>query len=212
MGEVTFNTSAYAKIILHAVKYSHCAVNGILLADGSKIKDGSKSPDLDIVNAMPLFHHSHNLSPMAEVALTQIENLAQTENYVIAGYYAACENFNDNTVEKCPGQKIAEKIAEYFPSALFVVVENKKLVKHLTSPAIKIHRYNDGKWKLQDNNKVSFDTPFVLETVSHLLEWEGYKDLVDFDNYLDDMTQDWSNVAIEKVVEKIDAVNRDSGE
>lgn len=41
---------------------------------------------------------------------------------MIAGYYAACENFRDNTVEKCPGQKIAEKIVEYFPAAVFIVV------------------------------------------------------------------------------------------
>lgn len=48
--------------------------------------------------------------------------MAEAKNRVIAGYYAACENFRDNIVEKCPGQKIAEKIAEYCPSAVFVVV------------------------------------------------------------------------------------------
>ncbi|CAG4962967.1 ER membrane protein complex subunit 8/9 homolog [Colias croceus] len=207
MGEVSFETSAYAKIILHAVKYSQCAVNGILLADGSKIKEGSKNPDLHIVDTMPLFHHSHSLSPMAEVALTQIEALAQADNRVIAGYYAGCENFNDNTVEKCPGQKIAEKIAEHFPSAVFIVVDNKRLVRHLVTPAIKIYRYSEGKWKPQDTNKVLFQTPLVLETVSHLLQWEVYKELVDFDNYLDDLTQDWSNLGIEKVVSSINAVN-----
>lgn len=56
----------------------------------------------------------------------QIETIAQNENRVIAGYYAACENFKDNTVDKCPGQKIAEKIAEYFPSAIFIVVSVQK--------------------------------------------------------------------------------------
>lgn len=50
--------------------------------------------------------------------------MAQADNRVIAGYYAACENFRDNTVEKCPGQKIAEKIVEHFPSAVFIVVSN----------------------------------------------------------------------------------------
>ncbi|KOB74578.1 UPF0172 protein [Operophtera brumata] len=122
MGDITFETAAYAKIILHAAKYPHCAVNGVLLADAAKIRDGAKNQDLTIVDSIPLFHHSHYLSPMAEIALTQIETMAQTDNRVIAGYYAACENFRDNTVDKCPGQKIAEKIAEYFPSAIFVVV------------------------------------------------------------------------------------------
>ncbi|XP_068618476.1 ER membrane protein complex subunit 8/9 homolog [Battus philenor] len=207
MGEVSFETTAYAKIILHAVKYPHCAVNGILLADGSKIRDGVKNQDLEIVDAVPLFHHSHYLSPMAEVALTQIDTVAQADNRVIAGYYAACENFKDNTVEKCPGQKIAEKIAELFPSAVFVVLDNKKVMLHLETPAMKIHRYSEGKWKLKDTNKVVFQSPYVLETVSYLYHNNVQKDLVDFDNYLDDLSQDWTNLGIEKVIASINASN-----
>lgn len=72
MGEVSLETTAYAKIILHAAKYPHCAVNGVLLADATKIRDGAKNQDLDIVDTVPLFHHSHYLSPMAEIALTQV--------------------------------------------------------------------------------------------------------------------------------------------
>lgn len=54
--------------------------------------------------------------------MSQIEAAAQADNRIIAGYYAASENFRENTVEKCPGQRIAEKIVEYFPSAIFIVV------------------------------------------------------------------------------------------
>lgn len=75
MGDVTLETKAYAKLMLHAAKYPHCAVNGILLADGSKVKDGNRNQDLEIVDAIPLFHHSHYVSPMAEVALTQVWNV-----------------------------------------------------------------------------------------------------------------------------------------
>ncbi|OWR54116.1 ER membrane protein complex subunit 8/9 homolog [Danaus plexippus] len=207
MGEVTLDTVAYAKIMLHAASYPHCAVTGVLLADGSKIRDGAKSQDLDIVDAIPLFHHSHYLSPMAEVAMTQVDALAQANNRVIAGYYAACENFRDNTVEKCPGQKIAEKIVEFFPSAVFVVVDNKKFKHHLSNPAIKLHNYSEGKWKVMDANKVLFQTPYVLETVSLLLHKGVQKDLVDFDNYLDDISQDWTNLGIEKLIASINASN-----
>lgn len=207
MGEVSLETSAYAKIILHAAKYPHSAINGVLLADGTKIRDGAKNQDLDIVDTIPLFHHSHNLSPMAEVALTQIETMAQSDNRIIAGYYAACENFRDNTVEKCPGQKIAEKIVEHFPSAVFIVVNNKKIVQHLDSPAINLYKYSEGKWKLKDANKVMFYTPYAFVTVSHLLERGVQKDLVDFDNYLDDLSQDWTNLGIEKLIASINASN-----
>ncbi|KAI5637491.1 hypothetical protein NE865_09778 [Phthorimaea operculella] len=195
MGEVSFEVSAYAKIILHAAKYPHSAVNGILLADASSIRDGAKNQSLDIVDCVPLFHHSHNLSPMAEVALTQIEAVAQADNRIIAGYYAACENFRDNTVEKCPGLKIAEKI-----------VDNKRMAQNLDSPAIKIHKYSESKWKPMDGNKVLFQT-YLLETVSHLLQRGVQKDLIDFDNYLDDVTQDWTNLGIEKLVASINASN-----
>ncbi|XP_063535738.1 ER membrane protein complex subunit 8/9 homolog [Cydia strobilella] len=209
MGEVSLETTAYAKIILHAAKYPHCAVNGVLLADATKIRDGAKNQDLDIVDTVPLFHHSHYLSPMAEIALTQIETVAQANNRIIAGYYAACENFHDNSVDKCPGQKIAEKIVEHFPSAVFVVVDNRKMVQHLDTPAIKLHKYVEGKWKLKDATKVLFQTPYVLETVSQLLQSDVQRALVDFDNYLDDVTQDWTNLGIEKLVASIDASNDD---
>ncbi|KPJ10136.1 UPF0172 protein CG3501 [Papilio machaon] len=207
MGEVTLETIAYAKLMLHAAKYPSCAVTGILLADGTNIRDGAKNQDLNIVDAIPLFHHSHYLSPMAEIALTQIDTMAQADNRVIAGYYAACENFRDNTVEKCPGQKIAEKIAELFPSAVFIVIDNKKVMKHLDSPAIKVHSYNEGKWKPKETSNILYQQSYVLETVSYLLQALVYKDLVDFDNYLDDLTLDWTNLGIEKVIASINASN-----
>ena len=57
---------AYAKIILHAFKYPHQTVNGVLL--GSQ-----PSPDcVTIVDAVPLQHHWTNLSPMMEVGLGMV--------------------------------------------------------------------------------------------------------------------------------------------
>lgn len=53
---------------------------------------------------------------------TQIEATASEEGLQIAGYYAAAENFNDNSMEKAPGIKIADKIAEYAPKAALIVV------------------------------------------------------------------------------------------
>ncbi|CAG9088835.1 unnamed protein product [Plutella xylostella] len=204
---VTIETKAFAKLVLHAAKYPHCAVNGVLIADASKIKDGNRNQDLEVVDAIPLFHHSHYVTPMAEVALTQIDNMVQAENQVVVGYYAACENFNDNSIEDSPGQKIAEKIAEMFPGAIFIVIDNKKLVQQLDSAPVKLHKWNDGKWKPKPANSIDFQTPYALETVSHLLQRGVQKDLVDFDNYLDDLTMDWTNLGIEKLVASLNASN-----
>ena len=65
---VVVGPQAYIKIVLHAAKYPHCSVNGVLLADLRK-KDGRS---VVIVDAVPFFHQALALAPMLEVALTQV--------------------------------------------------------------------------------------------------------------------------------------------
>ena len=57
---------AYAKIILHALKYPHQTVNGVLLGSPSS------SSCVTIVDAVPLQHHWTNLTPMMEVGLGMV--------------------------------------------------------------------------------------------------------------------------------------------
>lgn len=66
MSDVKVSSRAYTKIILHAAKYPYTAVNGILLAS----KD--KSKNLQIIDAIPLFHQCLSVTPMAEIALIQV--------------------------------------------------------------------------------------------------------------------------------------------
>lgn len=113
----TISSCAYTKLILHAAKYPHCAVNGLLLADS---KDEGKN--VTIVDAVPLFHLSLNLTPMAEVALVQVEEAATARNQKIIGYYCASENYNSNSIDKAPGLRIASKISEHVPNAVFAMV------------------------------------------------------------------------------------------
>lgn len=45
------------------------------------------------------------------------------EDLQIVGYYAGAENYYDNTIEKAPGARIADKIAENCSTnACFIVV------------------------------------------------------------------------------------------
>lgn len=71
MAKVTFSSRASCKIILHAAKYPHCAINGLLLAK-QKNKTDNKSADYIIEDAIPLFHQCLHVSPMAEIALTLV--------------------------------------------------------------------------------------------------------------------------------------------
>lgn len=134
MSKVKFSSRAFLKMMLHAAKYTHCAINGVLLA---KPTDGSK--EIEFVDAVPLFHISLHLTPMSEIALMQvmifitftlplwkvgklqIDELAVKQGLVIAGYYAASENIKDNTFEKAH-HKVLEKIASNYSPAYVVVV------------------------------------------------------------------------------------------
>lgn len=70
---IQLTSQAYCKMLLHAAKYPHFAVNGLLVAEKTKEKkkDGHSDPVL-CVDCVPLFHGTLALAPMLEVALTLV--------------------------------------------------------------------------------------------------------------------------------------------
>lgn len=70
MKEVIFSAKAYCKIMMHSAKYPHCAINGVLLAADDK--NDEKSKTIVYLDAIPLFHLCLNVTPMAEIALSQV--------------------------------------------------------------------------------------------------------------------------------------------
>ena len=66
---MTISVQAHCKILLHAAKYPHCAVNGILLAEDNK---GKENKIIKYVDCIPLFHVNLGLSPMLEISLLQV--------------------------------------------------------------------------------------------------------------------------------------------
>lgn len=65
--DITISCTTLAKILLHAAKYPHLAVSGVILS--SKKIDGS---EIFYIDSVPLFHGQLGLAPMLEVALTQV--------------------------------------------------------------------------------------------------------------------------------------------
>lgn len=65
------STLAHVKLLMHALKYPSASVNGFLLVEEGSEKKG-ESGCIDIVDAIPLFHLGHGLTPMIEVALLQV--------------------------------------------------------------------------------------------------------------------------------------------
>lgn len=68
MTSIKFTEMAYCKMILHAAKYPHCTVNGILLAKTNT----NNCKEIEFVDSIPLFHVCINLTPMAEISLMQV--------------------------------------------------------------------------------------------------------------------------------------------
>ena len=65
-----FSHKSYLKPLLHAAKYPTAAVNGVFLADASD----------NVVDAVPFFHFWNTLTPMLEVAMTQVTPHHQTSS------------------------------------------------------------------------------------------------------------------------------------
>ncbi|XP_017780339.1 PREDICTED: ER membrane protein complex subunit 8/9 homolog [Nicrophorus vespilloides] len=195
MTDITFSSKAYCKIILHAAKYPYAAVNGVLLA-----KTPVKGKEIEFVDAVPLFHIALNLTPMAEIALTQIDQVASQAGLTIAGYYTAHENLWDCSFERAQ-HRIADKIAENCPNACLVVIDNSKLSMQLDNLAIRVAQFSDGKYREVNIQKVSLNTDETLDICSALIESRDFEELVDFDNHLDDVSKDWMNDSLNKKIE-----------
>ncbi|XP_022221673.1 ER membrane protein complex subunit 8/9 homolog [Drosophila obscura] len=188
MCDYKISERAYTKLIFHAAKYPHQAVNGLLLAEKT-----SKGSLVEIVDAIPLFHQCLHVTPMAEVALMQIDAYAEQEGLVIAGYYAAPENFYDNQIDKAPAVKIADKIQENFKNACLALVDNKLVTLEHDRAAIQVYTCagDSGRW-----SKAKFtllQSAQTLEGVSLLLKRGAMRDVIDFDNHLDNPENDWTN-------------------
>ncbi|KAF6351193.1 ER membrane protein complex subunit 9 [Rhinolophus ferrumequinum] len=117
---------------------------------------------------------------------------AQT-GLVVAGYYHANAALNDQS----PGPlalKIAGRIAEFFPGAVLIMLDNQKLVPQSHVPPVIVLENHGARWVPKDKNLVMWrDWEESRQMVGALLEGRAYQHLVDFDCHLDDIRQDWTN-------------------
>ncbi|KAF7468738.1 ER membrane protein complex subunit 9 isoform X2 [Marmota monax] len=179
MGEVEISARAYVKMCLHAARYPHAAVNGLLLAPTPRAGEC-----LCLTDCVPLFHSHLALSVMLEVALNQVDVWGTQAGLVVAGYYHANAALDDQS----PGPlalKIAGRIAEFFPDAVLIMPR--------VPPVIVLE--NQGlRWVPKDKNLVMWrDWEESRQMVGALLEGRAHQHLVDFDCHLDDIRQDWTN-------------------
>jgi len=110
---------AYAKMMIHAAQYPHCAVDGLLI--GSTGSDG----DASAVDAVPLFHNG-TLSPALDVATAAAASDAAASGRAVVGYYAANEHLDDASVARTAGP-VADALAKGGTAPVLVQIQNRRL-------------------------------------------------------------------------------------
>jgi len=198
MGEVELemSTRAYCKMMMHAARYPSYSINGLLLSKSSSMSSGSKL--IQYLDCIPLFHINTGLAPMVEVALAQIESELEGTGMVISGFYHAHDNLRDTHVDVF-SQKIADKIAENSPGTLLATIDSKKLSLNIDCSGLILHQHDasSGKWKTRDRNSLRLEHDSItLACASALIHKKIYRDLVDFDIHLDDISLDYLNVEL----------------
>ncbi|WAR12229.1 EMC8-like protein [Mya arenaria] len=174
MADISVSIQAYAKLLLHAAKYPHCAVNGILLAEDSK-----------------------NVKEKKQIKF--IDSYCKSKGYVIGGYYQANEHLQDNDLNPI-ARHIGKKIHDYYPDACIFMIDNNRVNPESTRDVYKVFSMKDSAdWKEVKNDTIDEDT---RQTSAVLLEQEQFRYLTDFDNHLDNVANDWRNTQLNELISK----------
>jgi len=193
MDESEICTRAYCKILMHCAKYPSCSLNGVLLTHKSDMKNGKPTKFSD---AVPMCHLNTGLSLVPEIALAQISGMVESAGLVISGVYHAHDNLKDNHVDVF-SQKIADKVADNQEGALLLTVDSKRLALKIQNDGLIVrHRTTEGHWKINENKLKLEHESITLACASALVREGIFRELVDFDNHLDDITQDYINVEL----------------
>uniref|UniRef100_A0AC11DGF8 ER membrane protein complex subunit 9 n=1 Tax=Ovis aries TaxID=9940 RepID=A0AC11DGF8_SHEEP len=214
MGEVEISARAYVKMSLHAARYPHAAVNGLLLAPAPR-----SGECLCLTDCVPLFHSHLALSVMLEVALNQVDVWGAQAGLVVAGYYHANAAVDDQSWI----------IRNWYPSLTCPQLSSWRTMVSAGSPRTRTCECpspSTSSWKptapepplLLVLSQGSFSRPNLAplsaefdchggyyfrvmwrdweesrQMVGALLEGRAHQHLVDFDCHLDDIREDWTN-------------------
>ncbi|XP_022235206.1 ER membrane protein complex subunit 8-like isoform X1 [Limulus polyphemus] len=129
-----------------------------------------------------------------------VEYYCKSKGLEIAGYYQGNENFQDSSPDAV-AYRVAEKVQENFSDTCLVIVDNQKISVECKEIGFQLYQHSDNKWKLKDKTSVFLEQGHgALGIASTLLQSKVYRHLVDFDNHLDDISQDWSNQLINEEI------------
>ncbi|KAK2103839.1 ER membrane protein complex subunit 8 [Saguinus oedipus] len=138
---------------------------------------------------------------MLEVALTLIDSWCKDHSYVISGCYQANEQVKDASPNRV-AENVAFGIVEGFNDTALIMVDNTKFTMYCIVPTIHVYEHHENRWQCRDpHHDYCEHWPEAQRRICvSLLESWYYQMLVDLDNQLDDIQNDWTNPEINKAV------------
>ncbi|KAI3383076.1 hypothetical protein SNEBB_001535 [Seison nebaliae] len=198
--KINLTKLAFLKIWLHRIKYSHLAVNGLLIG---KDVDGV----LFIEDAIPLFHNSPSLNCMIDIAMIQISCYAKDNNLILLGLYYSSENVELEEYPDINSIRIANIIKQNSGLSCIVTFKNNDnsqlidvFMSEKESENDDIKQNNQQKWKRIDKENILYDTEI---NINNFIDIRLHQSLVDFDNHLDNIEYDWRNEDVREQIENL---------
>jgi len=180
------SAGAHATILLHAFKFPHAAVCGVLVG-------GVEGDEVVVTHAVPMAHDHINLAPMLEIALMQAE--AAFSEAELVGYYQANAHAQDNEIGES-GKKIGEKIRLQTKSGLgcMLLVDNSKISNLGKSSALKVYCYDTQRkdWKAYNEESIAIPEG-SSSNIAKAFQKGDHQRLADFNDHLQDVSLDWFN-------------------
>jgi len=210
MTTFTINATAYAKIKSHALKYPHCEVTGVLLAN--------KESRLVINDAIPFFHQGTKLLPMTEMAFQHVDKIISNHNkqssldrdQIIVGYYeipsTTAENVNISPFAQRIGDRISQVLVAEDDGNSSSKTSTSALILSMHNPSGRLQFYvkthvsnqsggqtsyadsvNNFKWISEEVKKEMIDVYNKFETLmmESILKDHVHLEICDFDMWLD---------------------------
>lgn len=151
-----------------------------------------------IIEAIPISHASHCITPNIEIAYNSVNIYAQQQQLVICGFYQT-DRYNEPPCSDTFSQRVTEKLSESYPNAVLCLVSFDCSTPHsLLDP----HQLIDGKWRRRGPQSYTIeDDPDVIANNIFFSRDKLYRLIVDFDDHFNNLDVDWTNAMISQKID-----------
>lgn len=188
LSSIALSPDAYSVLFLHACRYPHRTVNGLLLGTAA-----ADNESVSVSEALPLFHSSLALAPALETGLLLADEYCKQRKLQIVGYYQANEIGEDLALGPF-GTKISEKIRSHCPACAVLMVDGGKSMQPTPTDLRLLALGADGK-RSATTPHVTPDAAGCVERLEACLNKGKAAEIVDLDVHLDDCSTDWTGNA-----------------